>query len=97
MRSIQVYFLFLVVSISGDISEFLLKKISNDLKDKIQSLPNVLEVNIGGEREEQLDIVIDQNKIEAYGLNLNEILNFVRSNNQIVSAGNLDTGWKVCN
>ncbi len=82
----------LVVSISGDISEFLLKKISNDLKDKIQSLPNVLEVNIGGEREEQLDIVIDQNKIEAYGLNLNEILNFVRSNNQIVSAGNLDTG-----
>ncbi len=82
----------LVVSISGDMSEFLLKKISNDLKNKIQSLPNVLEVNIGGEREEQLDIVIDQNKIEAYGLNLNEILNFVRSNNQIVSAGNLDTG-----
>ena len=82
----------LVVSISGDISEFLLKKVSNDLKDKIQSLPNVLEVQIGGEREEQLDIIIDQNKIEAYGLNLNEILNFVRSNNQVVSAGNLDTG-----
>ena len=86
----------LVVSISGDISEFLLKKISNDLKDKIQSIPNVLEVNIGGEREEQLDIVIDQNKIEAYGLNLNEILNFVRSNNQVVSAGNLDTGDGRC-
>ncbi len=82
----------LVVSISGDISEFLLKKVSNDLKDKIQSLPNVLEVQIGGEREEQLDIIIDQNKIEAYGLNLNEILNFVRANNQVVSAGNLDTG-----
>ena len=82
----------LVVSISGDASEFLLKKISNDLKDKIQSLPNVLEVEIGGEREEQLDIIIDQNKIESYGLNLNEILNFVRSNNQVVSAGNLDTG-----
>ena len=71
----------LVVSISGDISEFLLKKISNDLKDKIQSLPNVLEVNIGGEREEQLDIVIDQNKIEAYGLNLNEI--FYNINNKL--------------
>ena len=57
----------LVVSISGDISDFLLKKVSNDLKDKIQSLPNVLEVQIGGEREEQLDIIVDQNKIEAYG------------------------------
>jgi len=85
----------LVVSISGDASEFLLKKISNDLKDKIQSLPNVLEVEIGGEREEQLDIIIDQNKIEAYGLNLNEILSFVRSNNQVVSAGNLDTGDQI--
>ena len=31
----------LVVSISGDASEFLLKKISNDLKDKIQSLPKI--------------------------------------------------------
>ena len=82
----------LVVSISGDISEFLLKKVSNDLKDKIQSLPNVLEVQIGGEREEQLDIIIDQNKIEAYGLDLNEILSYVRANNQVVSAGNLDTG-----
>ena len=40
----------------------------------------------------KLDIIIDQNKIEAYGLNLNEILSFVRSNNQVVSAGNLDTG-----
>ena len=82
----------LVVSISGDISEFLLKKVSNDLKDKIQSLPNVLEVQVGGERDEQLDIIVDKNKIESYGLNLNEILNFVRSNNQIVSAGSLDTG-----
>ena len=65
---------------------------SNDLKDKIGSLPNVLEVKIGGEREEQLEIIIDQNKIESYGLNLNDILSFVKSNNQIVSAGSIDTG-----
>ena len=82
----------LVVSVSGEVSDFLLKKISNDLKDKIGSLPNVLEVNIGGEREEQLEIIIDQNKIESYGLNLNDILGFVKSNNQIVSAGSIDTG-----
>ena len=82
----------LVVSVSGEVSDFLLKKVSNDLKDKIGSLPNVLEVKIGGEREEQLEIIIDQNKIESYGLNLNDILSFVKSNNQIVSAGSIDTG-----
>ena len=82
----------LVVSVSGEVSDFLLKKVSNDLKDKIGSLPNVLEVKIGGEREEQLEIIIDQNKIERYGLNLDDILAFVRSNNQIVSAGSIDTG-----
>ncbi|MDA1284709.1 MAG: efflux RND transporter permease subunit, partial [Proteobacteria bacterium] len=82
----------LVVSVSGEVSDFLLKKISNDLKDKIGSLPNVLEVKIGGEREEQLEVIIDQNKIESYGLNLNDILAFVKSNNQIVSAGSIDTG-----
>ena len=82
----------LVVSVSGEVSDFLLKKVSNDLKDKIGSLPNVLEVKIGGEREEQLEIIIDQNKIESYGLNLDDILAFVKSNNQIVSAGSIDTG-----
>ena len=82
----------LVVSVSGEVSDFLLKKVSNDLKDKIGSLPNVLEVKIGGEREEQLEIIIDQNKIESYGLNLDNILSFVKSNNQIVSAGSIDTG-----
>ena len=82
----------LVVSVSGEVSDFLLKKVSNDLKDKIGSLPNVLEVKIGGEREEQLEIIINQNKIESYGLNLDDILAFVRSNNQIVSAGSIDTG-----
>ena len=40
------------------------QKVSNDLKDKIQSLPNVLEVQIGGEREEQLDIIIDKIRLK---------------------------------
>ena len=57
-----------MVSISGDISEFLLKKVSNDLKDKIQSLPNVLEVQIGGEREEQLDIIMERIRAMEEGL-----------------------------
>jgi len=43
-------------------------------------------------REASEEIDLDQNKIESYGLNLNEILNFVKGNNQIVSAGSIDTG-----
>ena len=55
----------------------------------------MLEVQIGGEREEQLDIIIDQNKI-AYGLNLNEILNLFDLIPRYLLAI-LIQRWKICN
>lgn len=49
----------LVVTLSGDIPERALFRIARDLQDRIEGLPNVLGVDMAGDREELLEILID--------------------------------------
>ncbi|MEL0142630.1 MAG: efflux RND transporter permease subunit, partial [Alphaproteobacteria bacterium] len=62
------------------------------IKDRLESLPGVLVVEIGGDREEVLEILVDASAIEAYGIDPAEVSNLVRRNNQLVTAGAIDDG-----
>ena len=82
----------LVVTLSGDVPERTLLRLARRLHDEIETLSPVLEAGIAGDREEQVEIVLDESLIESYGLNGNDILQAFDRNNQLVAAGNLDTG-----
>ena len=43
-------------------------------------------------RNEQVDILINPTAVESYGINLESLINIVRENNKMVSAGGQDTG-----
>jgi multidrug efflux system membrane fusion protein len=60
------------IALSGDVPERTMLKIARDLKDQIKQIPSVLDVNIGGERQEMLEIVIDPSKLESYGITQQE-------------------------
>lgn len=80
------------VALSGDVPERTLIKIARDLKDEIKTIPTVLDVDIDGERQEQLEIVIDPAKMESYGITQQEMFNAVTNNNRLIAAGLIDTG-----
>ncbi len=82
----------IVVVLSGDVPERTLYQHARRLKDEIEGVPTVLEANLSGEREELLEIVIDQTKLQSYGLTQRDLLAAVTNNNQLVAAGSLDTG-----
>ena len=82
----------LVVTLAGPVPERTLLTLARDLQDRIEALPDVLEVEIGGDREEVVEIVIDPLRIEAYDLQLETILGLVQRNNQLVAAGSWDVG-----
>ena len=82
----------LVVTLSGDLPERTLLRVAEDLEDRIEGVPQVLEVEIAGEREELVEVVIDPQKIEAFDLRAAAIIESVSRNNQLVAAGTLDTG-----
>ncbi len=82
----------LVVLLHGDIPERALVRIARDLRDDIESLPGVLQAEVGGDREELLEVVVDPVRLESYNLDYQDIFNYVSRNNRLVAAGALDNG-----
>ncbi|MBL6937150.1 MAG: efflux RND transporter permease subunit [Alphaproteobacteria bacterium] len=82
----------IAVALSGDVPERTLLHLAKDLKDQIKLIPSVLDVDIGGERDEMLLIEIDPAKLEAYGITQQELYSAVANNNKLVAAGLIDTG-----
>ncbi|MFN7164013.1 MAG: efflux RND transporter permease subunit, partial [Hyphomonas sp.] len=82
----------LVVNVYGDAPERGLARIAENLKERIEADPGVLEARVQGKREELLEIVIDPVKLEAYNISYQEIYAVVNANNQLIPAGLIDTG-----
>ena len=82
----------LTVLLSGSVPERALINIARLMQDKLEGFVEILEVNIGGDREDMVEILIDPLLMESYQLNMNDIYNLVSRNNRLVAAGVLDTG-----
>lgn len=75
------------VNISGDIELHKLKEYADDLQDKIETLPEISRVDMGGAPEREIQINIDRYKMEAAGITMFDIFNAVSSENVSGSAG----------
>lgn len=82
----------LSMSLAGPIPERNLLAITRDLRDDIEALAGVLEVEIGGDREELLEVIVDPLVLETYNINFENVLSIVSRNNQLVAAGAIDSG-----
>ena len=82
----------LTVSLSGAAPERTLVQLGRHLRDKLEALPEVLEVEIGGDRTDQLEVILDPLAMESYGLDYQDLYQLITRNNRLVAAGTLDTG-----
>lgn len=82
----------LTVVLSGPVSERALVTVGRELKNRLEGLSEVLEVDIGGDREDIVEIVVDPLLMESYGLDQTDILNLLSRNNKLVPAGTMDNG-----
>ncbi|MCC5825005.1 efflux RND transporter permease subunit [Alkalimonas sp.] len=82
----------LTVGLSGPVSEMQLVSMARQLKEQLEGIPEVLEVDIGGDREDLLEIIVNPQVLEAYELDYLQLFNLVANNNRLVAAGSLDTG-----
>ena len=82
----------LVVMLHGEVPERTLITLARNLRDTLEGLPGVLEADIGGDREELVEIIVDPVAVESYNLSYEDIFNYVQQSNRLVAAGALDTG-----
>lgn len=78
--------------LSGPLEESQRLAVARRLKEMLEGLTGVLEVDIGGDREEMLEIVVDPLVLESYGIDFDSLFTMVSRNNRLVTAGSLDTG-----
>ena len=88
--NIQNQFPILTVMLYGDAPERAIYAAAKDLEDKLNSVSGVLDARLTGAREELLEVIIDPETLESYGLNEFEVINAVTANNQLVTAGVLN-------
>ncbi len=82
----------IVVVLSGDVPERTLYQHARKLKDEIEAIRTVLSADLAGQREELLEVIINQSKLESYNISQTELIRNVSRNNQLIAAGSLDTG-----
>jgi multidrug efflux pump len=82
----------ILVALSGDVPERTLFAHAKKLQEQIEAIPTVLEANLNGQREELLEVNIDELKLEAYKVSQLELINAITRNNRLVAAGAIDAG-----
>ena len=81
----------ITVSLSGDIPEQELREIAKDLRDQLRRVDGVATVSIFGIRESRILIEVEPERLDQYGLSLEEIRAAVDNQNRNVPGGALKT------
>jgi multidrug efflux pump subunit AcrB len=80
------------VNVSGEYSLVRLKRVAEDLKDRIEQIPSVLEVTLSGGLEREVQVDVDLAKLKYYGLAFDDVIDAIREENVTTPGGTIDVG-----
>ncbi|MBI4417338.1 MAG: efflux RND transporter permease subunit, partial [Ignavibacteriales bacterium] len=80
------------VNIEGPIGNARLKKIAEDLQDKIEAVPGVLRADLNGGLQPEVQVNADVYRLNAYQVSLDDIVSAIRAENLSIPGGSIDTG-----
>ena len=68
-----------------------LRDIAEDMEDRIEAIPGVLEVDINGGFEREIHIEVDPMRMALYGINMGNVASVVAGENSDFSGGSIRT------
>ncbi len=81
-----------VISLSADYASERLDQVAENLKDRITSLPGVLEASLTGKQDHEVAIDADPAKLQQYGLSLDDLVKAVQKQDLNIPGGTLIAG-----
>ena len=78
--------------LSGPVPERTLNNLAERLQEEIEGIEGVLEAEIGGQRFEFLEVLIDPTVFQTYNLSFDELIGQIQRNNRLIAAGAIETG-----
>ena len=82
----------MTINLAADYSLTRLKELAEDLRDEIESAPGVLEVDVSGGLEREVQVDVDLDKLLGYGLGFDDVADAIRKENTNIPGGSIDIG-----
>jgi multidrug efflux pump len=82
----------MLVTLSGDFGLIRLKEIAEDLADEIETIPGILEVRIAGGLEREVKVDVDPDRLTAYNLPIQDVVDAIRRENLSLPGGSVELG-----
>jgi multidrug efflux pump subunit AcrB len=80
----------MTVNLAASYSLTRLKELAEDLRDEIESVPGILEVDVVGGLEREVQVDVDLNSLLGYGLSFTDIADAIRDENTNIPGGSFD-------
>ena len=81
----------LMLALSGDMSERRLKEWAERLKDEVQQLPPISQVQVSGVRDYEIGIEISEERLREYGLSFSDVADAIRRSSLNMAGGTVRT------
>lgn len=82
------------VNLSGQYGLDKLKLVAEDLQDRIEAIPNVLEAPLAGGLEREVKVDVDLARLKYYNLTFGDIIKAIQTENVTIPGGSIDVGTK---
>lgn len=82
------------VNISAEYGLDKLKLVAEDLQDRLEALPNVLEATLAGGLEREVKVDVDLARLKYYDLTFSDIIKAIQTENVTIPGGSIDVGSK---
>jgi multidrug efflux pump subunit AcrB len=82
----------LSVAISADTDEKNLRTIAEQVRDTLQALPNVTQVDLAGVKKHEISIEVSEQTLRRHGITFDQVANAVRASSLDLPGGSIKTG-----
>jgi multidrug efflux pump len=79
----------LLISVSGNYSPTELTALGENLKDEIKSVKGVSKVLVSGVRDRQVQVIVNQARLDQYGLRLVDVVGAIQASNSSLPIGSI--------
>ncbi|HOQ05363.1 MAG TPA: efflux RND transporter permease subunit [Anaerohalosphaeraceae bacterium] len=79
------------LQIYGDVSEWVLRELAEEIRDGLLQEPGITQVDLAGARDYELQVLIPQETLRAYGLTLQEVADRIRATALELPGGHVET------
>ena len=80
------------VNLAGDFDLVYLKEIAEDLQDELESVPQILRVDVRGGLEREVKVDVHLSRLQFYNLALQDVIDAIAAENVNIPGGSIDVG-----